>query len=78
MLPAAQVEPSLAGAAPGGLYQFERQGYFCVDSDSAAGHPVFNRSVSLKSEYQPEKSQPNPVSHTKGPASAGPAHPGAV
>ena len=78
VLPAAQVEPSLAGATPGGLYQFERTGYFCVDSDSAAGHPVFNRSVSLKSEYQPEKSQPNPVSHTKGPASAGPAHPGAV
>jgi glutaminyl-tRNA synthetase len=51
VLPAAQVEPSLAGAAPGGLYQFERTGYFCVDPDSAPGRPVFNRSVTLKDDW---------------------------
>src|SRR5262249_39220441 len=45
---AARVEPSLAGAAPGSLLQFERQGYFCVDPDSSAGRLVFNRAVTLK------------------------------
>ncbi|MGH2524145.1 MAG: glutamine--tRNA ligase, partial [Anaerolineales bacterium] len=46
------VEPSLAGAAPGTRVQFERNGYFCVDPDSAAGRLAFNRTVSLKSDYQ--------------------------
>jgi glutaminyl-tRNA synthetase len=41
------VEPSLAGAKPGSRFQFERQGYFCVDPDSTATRPVFNRTVSL-------------------------------
>lgn len=45
------VEPSLAGAAPGALYQFERNGYFCVDPDSANGSLVFNRTVTLKDEW---------------------------
>ncbi|MBI2455307.1 MAG: glutamine--tRNA ligase/YqeY domain fusion protein [candidate division NC10 bacterium] len=44
-------EPSLAGARPGSIYQFERQGYFCVDPDSANGTLVFNRAVSLKDEW---------------------------
>jgi len=47
----AKVEPSLAAAAPGARYQFERQGYFCVDPDSTAGHPVFNRTVTLKDTW---------------------------
>ena len=51
VLPAARVEPSLAGAAPGRLVQFERQGYFCVDPDSGAGGLVFNRSVTLKDDW---------------------------
>ncbi|MBU1405806.1 MAG: glutamine--tRNA ligase/YqeY domain fusion protein [Proteobacteria bacterium] len=43
------VEPSLANAQPGSHYQFERQGYFCVDSkDSMDGRPVFNRTVTLR------------------------------
>jgi glutaminyl-tRNA synthetase len=46
-----RVEPSLAGAAPGTLVQFERQGYFAVDPDTAAGTLVFNRAVSLKDEW---------------------------
>lgn len=46
------VEPSLAGAAPGSRYQFERLGYFCVDSkDSSAERPVFNRTVSLRDTW---------------------------
>ncbi len=55
VLPQAQVEPSLAVAAPGSRFQFERQGYFSVDSDSAPGKLVFNRTVSLKSDYRPEE-----------------------
>ncbi len=46
-----RVEPSLAGAQPGSRYQFERQGYFCVDSDSAAGQLVFNRTVALRDSW---------------------------
>ena len=45
------VEPSLAETKPGGIYQFERQGYFCVDPDAAKGSLVFNRAVSLKDEW---------------------------
>ena len=46
-----RVEPSLAGAQPGSRYQFERQGYFCVDPDSAAGQLVFNRTVALRDSW---------------------------
>ena len=51
VIPHAKLEPSLAGAAVGSRYQFERLGYFCVDSDSAAGKPVFNRTVALKDTW---------------------------
>jgi len=51
VLTGCRVEPSLAGAAPGGRYQFERQGYFCVDADSAPGKLVFNRTVTLKDTW---------------------------
>jgi len=47
VLTSCRVEPSLAGAKRGSRYQFERQGYFCVDPDSSAAGPVFNRTVSL-------------------------------
>ncbi len=46
-----KLEPSLAGAAPGNRYQFERQGYFCVDPDSAPERPVFNRTVGLRDTW---------------------------
>ena len=47
-----QVEPGLADAEPGSRYQFERQGYFCVDTrDSRPGTPVFNRTVSLRDSW---------------------------
>ena len=45
------LEPSVAQAAPGSFYQFERQGYFCVDKDSAPGAPVFNRTVTLRDPW---------------------------
>jgi glutaminyl-tRNA synthetase len=46
-----RVEPGLAEAKPGDRFQFERQGYFCVDLDSTAGHLVFNRTVSLRDTW---------------------------
>lgn len=47
-----QVEPVLAGAAPGSYYQFLRQGYFCVDSaDSSPERLVFNRTTSLRDTW---------------------------
>ncbi|HPQ53191.1 MAG TPA: glutamine--tRNA ligase/YqeY domain fusion protein [Spirochaetota bacterium] len=47
-----KAEPGLRNAAPGTRYQFERQGYFCVDlEDSSAGHPVFNRTVPLRDSW---------------------------
>ena len=46
-----RVEPSLAGAAPGSRYQFERIGYFCVDPDSTDGNLVFNRTVTLRDTW---------------------------
>jgi len=46
-----QLEPSLAGAAVGSRYQFERLGYFCVDPDSVPGRLVFNRTVALKDTW---------------------------
>jgi len=45
------VEPSLAQVAELEKFQFERQGYFCVDPDSAPGRPVFNRTVSLRDTW---------------------------
>ena len=47
----AKLEPSVADAAPGTRYQFERLGYFCVDPDSAPGRLVFNRTVTLKDSW---------------------------
>ena len=50
------VEPALAEAEPMESFQFVRHGYFCVDSkDSSEDHLVFNRIVSLKSSYKPNK-----------------------
>ena len=47
-----KVEPSLAGALPGSRYQFERQGYFCVDLvDSSGRNLVFNRTVALRDSW---------------------------
>ena len=46
------VEPDLAGAGPGERYQFEREGYFCVDPVlSREDHLVFNRTVTLRDSW---------------------------
>ncbi|MEO5924427.1 MAG: glutamine--tRNA ligase/YqeY domain fusion protein [Bryobacteraceae bacterium] len=47
----AKVEPSLRGAASGTRYQFERLGYFTVDTDSKPEAPVFNRTVALRDTW---------------------------
>jgi len=45
-------EPALKNAKPEERFQFERHGYFCADrSDSAAGAPVFNRTVTLRDSW---------------------------
>ena len=46
-----KLEPSLADAAPGARFQFERQGYFGVDPDSRPGALVFNRAVTLRDTW---------------------------
>jgi glutaminyl-tRNA synthetase len=45
------VEPCLIGAKNGTSYQFERQGYFCVDKDSLPERLVFNRTVGLRDAW---------------------------
>ncbi|KIX12006.1 glutamine--tRNA ligase/YqeY domain fusion protein [Dethiosulfatarculus sandiegensis] len=51
-LPESRVERSLGQAKPGERYQFERTGYFCVDTkDSAEDHLVFNRIVTLRDTW---------------------------
>jgi glutaminyl-tRNA synthetase len=51
VLTSCAVEPGLAGVAPGSRFQFERQGYFCVDPDSSDGRLVFNRTVTLRDTW---------------------------
>ena len=52
ILASCKVEPSLEGAAPGSRYQFERLGYFFVDTtDSSEKKLVFNRTVSLRDTW---------------------------
>jgi glutaminyl-tRNA synthetase len=47
----AMVEPALAQAQPGERFQFERLGYFCVDSDTVPERLVFNRTVTLRDTW---------------------------
>ena len=49
-----KLEPSLASAAHGNIYQFERVGYFNVDPDSKPNHLVFNRTVTLRDSWAKE------------------------
>jgi glutaminyl-tRNA synthetase len=52
------VEPNLRSASPGSRFQFERQGYFCVDPESSPEALLFNRTVSLKDTWaKVEKAQ---------------------
>jgi len=45
------LEASLENAVAGQRFQFEREGYFCVDPDSTASAPVFNRVVTLRDTW---------------------------
>ncbi len=51
VLQGGKIEPFAKDAPVGSRYQFERQGYFCVDPDSAPGKLVFNRTVTLKDTW---------------------------
>jgi glutaminyl-tRNA synthetase len=57
----AQVEPSLAAAKAGDLFQFERTGFFNADLDSKPGAPVFNRTVPLKDSWTKTVKAPAPA-----------------
>jgi len=59
VLDGCRVEPSLAGAAPGSRFQFERLGYFCVDRDSAPGRLVFNRTATLRDAWAKIQKSPD-------------------
>ncbi len=50
----AKLEPSLKNAKPEERYQFERLAYFALDKDSASGHLVFNRTITLKDAWAKE------------------------
>jgi beta-phosphoglucomutase-like phosphatase (HAD superfamily) len=54
ILPDARVEPSVAADNSGEVIQFERQGYFVRDKDSAPGKPVFNRTIGLRDTFAKE------------------------
>jgi len=46
------VEPSVANKTESGHYQFEREGYFCIDEiDSSAERIVFNRTITLRDSW---------------------------
>ncbi len=52
VLTGCRVEPSLADAAPGDRFQFERKGYFCVDPDSTEDRLVFNMTVAMRDQWK--------------------------
>ncbi len=51
VLSGVKVEPFVKGAPVGSRYQFERQGYFCIDPDSTTDKLVFNRTVGLRDTW---------------------------
>ena len=51
ILSGCKLEPALAANNAEAPVQFERQGYFCRDRDSAPGKPVFNRTVGLRDTW---------------------------
>jgi glutaminyl-tRNA synthetase len=46
-----KLEPSLLNVEKGSRFQFERKGYFYVDSDSTKEKSIFNRIVTLRDEW---------------------------
>ena len=45
-------EPSLARATPSQRYQFQRKGYFVVDSESTEEKTIFNKTVALRDTWK--------------------------
>ena len=61
------VEPSLADAFPGDCFQFEREGYFVLDSEDATEeHPVFNRTATLRDSWAKIEQQRKGEKNAKG------------
>ncbi len=60
VLTGCKLEPSFGQAAPGDQFQFERLGYFCVDTkDSLPDQLVFNRTVTLKDSWAKQRDKPS-------------------
>ncbi|MBS98525.1 MAG: glutamine--tRNA ligase [Oceanospirillaceae bacterium] len=55
--PDARAEIGLKNASIESRYQFERQGYFCVDPDTTEARMVFNRTVGLRDSWAKIKGQ---------------------
>ena len=72
----AQIEPSLATARAGELFQFERSGFFCVDLDTMPGKLVWNRTVALKDSWTRSVKASSPSMPEKPLPRAEPAAPG--
>ncbi len=51
VLDGCRLEPALADCAPGATVQFERLGYFCLDTGATPDKPVFNRTVGLRDSW---------------------------
>jgi len=65
------VEPSIAAAKPGERFQFERQGYFVVDTvDSQSGALVFNRVVELRDSWGKATTAPSERANSRRAAAA--------
>ncbi len=79
ILTGARLEPSVAAAAVGSRFQFERQGYFYLDPEtSSPEHPVYNRIVTLKDTWarlaaQKAAAAPKAAKHQAPKKSASPA-----
>jgi glutaminyl-tRNA synthetase len=66
VVPNAKLEPSLQNSRPGDRYQFERLGYFCVDTDSKPDKLVFNRTVALKDTWAKVEKKQAPTGNHSG------------
>ena len=51
ILSGCRIEAYLGDAEPGERFQFERKGYFCVDTDSLPSKPVFNMTIPLRDTW---------------------------
>ncbi len=51
VLKGCKIEPFAKSAKPLDKFQFERKGYFCVDTDSTSENLIFNRTVGLKDSW---------------------------